>query len=92
MVEFAADDKVDGGGRFQDLLGLHRDGRADETDLELWINVLHHAGDPDIDGEAGVDVNRTRSSNSLAISTVCWMEILWGGASTTFESFNIPAG
>ncbi len=40
----------------------------------------------------GVEVNRTRSSKSLPISTVCSMEILWGGASTTLLSGNMPAG
>ena len=40
----------------------------------------------------GVEVNRTRSSKSLAMATVCSMDTLWGGASSSFESGNIPAG
>ncbi len=40
----------------------------------------------------GVDVYRTSSSKSLAISTVCSMEILCGGASTTLLSGSMPAG
>ena len=40
----------------------------------------------------GVEVNSTSNSKSLAISTVCPMEILWGGASTTLLSGSMPAG
>ena len=40
----------------------------------------------------GVEVNSTSSSKSRAIATVCSMEILCGGASTTLLSGSMPAG
>ena len=50
IIEFAAHDKIDGG-VLKRLLRLNRNRWPDKCHLQLWVGVLHHFSDPQIDAE-----------------------------------------
>ena len=94
IIEFAANDEIDRR-RWRSAIfsGSTVTGGPTKQTFSFGFDVLHHLRDlAHRLRNPGVEVNSTSNSKSFAISTVCSMEILCGGASTTLLSGSMPAG